>query len=972
MKASDVLGRKRLDELLAQGKSKNEIIALAKAELAPIKEAIGADVFSAFKKSGVPFDKIKKYADHARVENAKGWVKKDDLGNPIEEPPTTKDILEHKSGVNPKAFKDVGYLFSDEKLKDDYKKELKGESFVDRFKSGVTRVGAELGLLALSPIGDDNKAAWSRVLGPNVPAVEAKEHLKAISDARDEIGEEYASKHRDAAQQKEYEAATKAYNDAHGFVDTVKAGAGLLYNKAKNPSEWDMAGVAADFVNPINYVGLPAGKVAGALAKSKATKAIVGASAGAVGDSAVNAGYEYAVAKSKGASDEEAKKAAIVGGFAGAAMGSPIGAFGGFKSRAGRGIVDKVKNEWGDGGKVLHDVDKELKFDGVQKSTLNEDGKEPNNGALKNTDKNSPNLANLKNNLLLVVEKADNYSSQRAAKIEEISKSAATPEQRAKAIEELAPATNEEHYITAVLNDGQPISDRLAGFGNVEALQKSIASSTKSPEEIHAILHAEGFRGDNLDKMLESYIKKDATIYEDWAANKIKSHVGELENARIHTADRGTNGAEPKNTDSRYDSGTRETRGQNEQPQSVPELKERSEQAERNLGQIARELESKDGLSEKLEAVDGHAATRADEAAISGARENAVVQAKDGVRADKVETPTETYLKLKDEPYISPEVKAHLKALSDDYEAKSRAVQSVEPAGVKDSANTDIKTTKTKSTPENIDTDVKNLSDLKNHRYYDDLVESIKSEMVNKEPRMSAKELKAKLEKDGTWRDEDAYKAEFSKMFKKQGSDSGIAFNKYSKKEIAKIEAKDIDLPLARKLKADLQEYAANPIFEHNRKLIDEGLHAFADEVDILKQLKADEALHLVESKSFKDAFDEPISVSDAVADFDSVLKKLEGEDRKSSKVEADKNAMFGSDRVVQLSKADELRLVSIADPLERVNERRKMEYKQLTDNIAKARELGVEPIIKKTLDDFESWSKEHMEDGKIKKIGDC
>ena len=929
MKASEILGRKKLDELLAQGKSKDEIVALAKEELKPIKEAIGNDIYAAFRRKGVPLKEIKDYADYKKSVRQIGT----DLNKKLNE----GEQYQKEVNAAKQAFKKL-----------DGVSVLPGGKRVDtgkestQFENAVTTNLARLNLVAhkLNPFAKGK---------PDPVDV-------GIVQASQELGDEYKKHHLDKKAFAEHMQDQQDIAKSDGVLDTVGAYGKSIYHTLKHPSGIDVAGAFGDLMTPENFVAGPAGKLAGKIGGK-----MLSATAGAGADAVANYGYEYAVQKGMGASDEDAKKAAAVNAVASVAPGVVLGAVG----HSGKGIVNKVKSEWGDGEKV-HNVDKTLKFDGVDKSTSTESIKEPTPDNLESVDKNAPNLASLKNNLLMVMEKADKHSSDRTAKIEEISKTISDPLEKAKAIAQDAPASPQEHYVSAILNDGQPISDRLAGFGNVEALQKSIEAGAKSPEEIHAILHAEGFSGENLDKMLESYIKKDATIYEDWAANKIKSHVGDLENARLHTADRRTNATEPKSTDSIYDSGTGETRGQNEQPQSVPELKKRGEQAERDLGQIVGKLESKDGVLQEFKNVDGHATTRADEAVVSGARENAVVPPKDGVRADKVETPTETYLKLKDEPHISPEVKAHLKALSDKYETKISASKSVEPSGVEN------ETTKIKSTPENIATDVKKFGDLTGHRYYDDLVESIKSEMVNKEPRISAKELKAKLEKDGTWRNEDAYKAEFAKMFKKQGGDSGVAFNKYSKKELANIEARNIDTPLAKKLKEDLQEYAANPIFAENRKLIDEGLHAFADEVELLKQLKADEALHLVESDSFKDGFDKPIAVSDAVAEFDGVLKKLESEDSESLKLEADKDALFSSDREVPLDRVDKFNLDAIKDPLERGNERKKLEYKKLTEDIAKARELGDKKAIKKALEDFESWSKGNIEDGKIKKIGDC
>jgi len=119
MMVSDVLGREKLDALLAEGKTKDDIRVLAREALDPLKKSLGEDVFEAFKSRSVPYAKMKEYADYQ----------------------TTKAEEEVKAAEEKAYEQEVIYA------KDQYKKEYGGTDFKDRLDRGVGRMLTEVAVV---------------------------------------------------------------------------------------------------------------------------------------------------------------------------------------------------------------------------------------------------------------------------------------------------------------------------------------------------------------------------------------------------------------------------------------------------------------------------------------------------------------------------------------------------------------------------------------------------------------------------------------------------------------------------------------------------------------------------------------------------------------------------------------------------------------------------------------------------------
>lgn len=186
---------------------------------------------------------------------------------------------------------------------DDYDKKhniFEGQSFGDRFMRGAVSGN------------HDEKNVINYLSGNEID----KASLKVVNDAQ-AMDEAYSKSERTPVRQKEVERLDKEYEKADGFINTVGTGVSLLWDKAWNLDEANIAGGIGSMFTPVNLVGGIATGGVGSLASKAVTgvgkKAVVGAVAGATADTALNSGYEYSSAKSQGKSDKEAEKAAIMG-----------------------------------------------------------------------------------------------------------------------------------------------------------------------------------------------------------------------------------------------------------------------------------------------------------------------------------------------------------------------------------------------------------------------------------------------------------------------------------------------------------------------------------------------------------------------------------------------------------------------------------------------------------------------------------
>lgn len=1013
MMVSDVLGRDDLDRLLAEGKTKEEIRALAREALTPVQTSLGDDVFEAFKTKGVPFSKMKEYADYQ----------------------------EKQAKEAAKAEEDKVYGERVDKLTKYYENKFKDDSFSGRLKKGALRVGSELDVLT------DYLNPWKD--GKSDP------ETVAFLKASENMDEAFKKKHYTPEENLQNEANKKAVADANGTLDTIGTTAKDVYFNVTHPAGWDMAGLTAELLNPINAVGGGAGAVAGKVATKAVSKAAVGAATGAATEGAINAGYEYGVSKGRGQSDEEANKAALLGGAFGATFGGVTGGAGGV-----------LHGRWGGSEKA--------DTPSVEAATTAPDTPKVNDVVIPD---------DIKKSTLLKVTEAEGQSVEADKIITDVASQVKDPLKLDEIVVKYVPATAAETKLSLTINNDMQVHDRLAGARVRLALEKTMKNGVDTPESLDAKLAHYGFNDESRAKIVESYVKNDINIYDNFVADKLEQRAKGEADARTNTG----NGREntPVQTD-RADTvtdGARETANTDTDSKTLQELTDRNRQDNKPSGLDTGNIDKETDLPTTDKTVDGQPTVRDDVTTLPRDRKDKLVQNENGVLADaKVEdtplskagevhevntdkfhasavaAPTETnipkfMLDFK-EPVKTPigELKINTdyllnKAMARDSGLRANELHLIKPTltdpayvvkyrdaynfikpfkvdgkitkflsvvsdkngdirfvtshkmkgngykkilnegdvvvdnvggllrtGAKSTGSRNLKpVTPAKSIAESTLSvkDIKTRDQLLAHRYFDDMVEMIKSEKAKEDARVkrvTPSEKVLELEKRGWDKSEDRYKAEMQKFFKKQSAREDGNFNTYSKKEMQLIESGKIDRPLAVKLREDLQGYVANPMFKKQREDIDAGTHFFASEIDVLKQLKADEVLGLVESDSFRKGFDEPLSVDEMVSSIDERVADV----GKMKEMGNEVDALYGKESQIKLSQAQEKAILLTKDPMRRTIKRRKFEHKELKNRVKRAKVGKNKGAITKAQNNLKKWQDEFMRDGKIKKVGEC
>jgi len=553
-------------------KKRAELKTEAQMKIAPLKEGLSPKVYDGFVADGYTADQMLDYMAYEKDKREK----------------------EAKAKAEAAYAKDVSFA------KDAFTKEYDGTGFKDRLDRGVGRTLTELNVLGHKAVGAK-------------PSAESIGFLQAD----DEIASDFEKANRTPEQQKIYKEKEKAFEEAKGVVDTTGTLFSMLYEKLKNPKEWDMAGlVGGEVVNPANYVSAGVGSLVtkglANTALSTGTKVGVSATAGAATDLGVGSAYEYNLVKAKGGSDEDAEKAAIAAAATNVAMGAGSGALGS-TSR----ILRKVK---------------ESKED-VPTTPPDSDPSNPNAPTmLKTSDELRAEMGlpqELEESALLKVQKAYDDSDARSAKVLEIEAAKLDPVTREKTLRDVAPASLEEQTVSAIVNDGQPVSHRMAGNELAKKLEMTILHSKESMDAVRAKLRSEGVRGANLEKAVEAYVRKDIGIYEDFAAKKLRDSMRKANDVNGRNTGGDTAG-EVNRSDNSVD-GARATTEQNTQPTDIQKLSREYTQAQQDAGLDAGRGGTKDGLPQGVEQMGGQPTDGVDVTGVSRGGRDDLVPNENGV-----------------------------------------------------------------------------------------------------------------------------------------------------------------------------------------------------------------------------------------------------------------------------------------------------------------------------------------------------
>ena len=341
-----------------------------------------------------------------------------------------------------------------------------------------------------------------------------------------------------------------------------------------HPSEWTAQGVVENFSpsDPLNMAGFGAGNILANPVKSLAGKIIVGATGGAAEGAIIGGAGEYASAKGRGQSDEQAQKAAIGGTVGGTLTGGVMGGIGGGVSRspsdpiaAGAVTVPENYNGWGadkpsgilpENGTIDTDLYTTGEIGFTQQNALPAPGTVPQIGhndtiitgmegwsePLGNRiqeaidTKRGNELNDVLNGIVdtEVVDRANTqlltWAGERENEIRSETSQVMDMTNQMIAqgydgrminttIDNMITPSAEDVYITQLLNNGNQLPSRMSGLRLIPLLENSIKTSIENPsiartnQEFAEILKANGAGKDLIQVMSAAYAAKDPEIF---------------------------------------------------------------------------------------------------------------------------------------------------------------------------------------------------------------------------------------------------------------------------------------------------------------------------------------------------------------------------------------------------------------------------------------------------------------------------
>ena len=330
--------------------------------------------------------------------------------------------------------------------------------------------------------------------------------------------------------------------NAQGFVENAKTGIKSLVDVATHPSEWTTQGVVAGILpnDPANLVGFVTGGLGGKIVTKVGGSILSKVGVGVTDGVVTNAGSEYAIAKGTFKSDEEAKKAAVQAGVAGATI--PVAyAVGG--ATISNGLNFPRENP-------------KIKIDEVQKQEAY--SKILNNPFLKNEETKTPLTPDevlkkledgFKGEQVDEIKKESIVQSEIKRDSIETVKTIAQAEQDSNSIHEgiklkLQEAVNNgasidemiairnnsevsssEATITKIINNNEDTTARLSGFRIVSVIEDTIKNANLTPDEVKQKLISENVSPELATVASKSYILKKTDMLVDYIQNKVDEHL---------------------------------------------------------------------------------------------------------------------------------------------------------------------------------------------------------------------------------------------------------------------------------------------------------------------------------------------------------------------------------------------------------------------------------------------------------------
>jgi hypothetical protein len=330
--------------------------------------------------------------------------------------------------------------------------------------------------------------------------------------------------------------------NAQGFVENAKSGIKSLVDVATHPSEWTTQGVVAGILpnDPANLVGFVTGGLGGKIVTKVGGSILSKVGVGVADGVATNAGSEYAIAKGTFKSDEEAKKAAVQAGVAGATIPVAYAAGGAAISNGVNfprenpkiKIIDAQKEEAY--SKILNnpflkseetkapltpdEVLKKLE-DGFKGEQVDEIKKE----SIVQSEIKRDSIETVKT---IAQAEQDSISIHEGIKLklqEAVNNGASIDEMIA--IRNNSEVSSSEATITKIINNNEDTTARLSGFRIVSVIEDTIKNANLTPDEVKQKLIAENVSPELATVASKSYILKKTDMLVDYIQNKVDEHL---------------------------------------------------------------------------------------------------------------------------------------------------------------------------------------------------------------------------------------------------------------------------------------------------------------------------------------------------------------------------------------------------------------------------------------------------------------
>lgn len=301
--------------------------------------------------------------------------------------------------------------------------------------------------------------------------------------------------------------------------------------KANNPDKWNIAGFAGEMItDPLNVVGLAKGfKIANTAFKKGANVAFDLAQLGAIGGMA-GAISEYGSYKEK--DEQNISGAAMMGAASGVVLGAGFMAL-------GAGLA-KIASRFGD--KSTLEINTQMAKDETLKTMEQADAPKDTDERLKkisddiesafSTDENGENIARLLGQEYDIhINEAIKQSQEVSANIDKsVSEFAsANPNASASDIEiyinkAYAPSQNEKE-LTRIINDDKPVTPRMAGYRVLGVLQKTMEYKTRFDRDtVVKRFKNHGFSDELANVFADAYTADDISVARRYLDSKVANN----------------------------------------------------------------------------------------------------------------------------------------------------------------------------------------------------------------------------------------------------------------------------------------------------------------------------------------------------------------------------------------------------------------------------------------------------------------